>query len=84
MRTHFLTRNGLPYDCSEVDGTEDTVPPVDLPLCILPDGRRIARASVGQVAAGLGMISPPQLDGAAVGDTTLEEAEDRRPDLSQD
>jgi thioredoxin reductase (NADPH) len=58
----FLTRNGLPYDWQEVDGSGDTVDPVDLPLCILPDGRRIARATVEQVAAGLGMISPPQLD----------------------
>jgi thioredoxin reductase (NADPH) len=58
----FLTRNGLPYDWQEVDGTGDTVDPADLPLCILPDGRRIARATVEQVAAGLGMISPPQLD----------------------
>jgi thioredoxin reductase (NADPH) len=59
---HFLTRNRLPYDWQEVDGTRDTGDPADLPLCILPDGRRIARATVEQVAAGLGMISPPQLD----------------------
>jgi thioredoxin reductase (NADPH) len=58
----FLTRNGLPYDWQEVDGTGGTGDPADLPLCILPDGRRIARATVEQVAAGLGMISPPQLD----------------------
>ena len=58
----FLTRNGLPYDWQEVDGTGDTVDPADLPLCILRDGRRIARATVEQVAAGIGMISPPQLD----------------------
>ncbi len=41
---------------------EYTVDPADLPLCILPDGRRIARATVEQVAAGLGMIWPPQRD----------------------
>jgi hypothetical protein len=58
----FLTRNALPYDWQEVDGTGDTVDPADPPLCILPGGRRIARATVEQVAAGLGMISPPQLD----------------------
>ena len=42
----FLTRNGLPYDWQEVDGTGDTVDRADLPLCILPDaGASRARRS---------------------------------------
>jgi hypothetical protein len=45
-----------------MDRSGDSVDPADLRVCILPDGRRLARATVEQVAAGLGMISPPQLD----------------------
>jgi thioredoxin reductase (NADPH) len=40
---------GVPLDAAE------------LPMCILPDGTRLARATVEGVAAGLGMIAPPQL-----------------------
>jgi thioredoxin reductase (NADPH) len=58
----FLKRNGRPYDWQEADGAGETIDSADLPVCILPDGSRIARATVEQVAAGLGMISPPQLD----------------------
>ena len=33
--------------------------PSALPLCILPDGSRLASATVEQVAAGLGMVAAP-------------------------
>lgn len=66
----FLTRNGRPYEWVDIDERGDlssllgpaTVDTSRLPLCILPDGTRIAPATVEQVAAGLGMISPPSLD----------------------
>ncbi len=35
--------------------------PSALPLCILPDGSRLASATVEQVAAGLGMVAAPAL-----------------------
>jgi NADPH-dependent 2,4-dienoyl-CoA reductase/sulfur reductase-like enzyme len=35
------------------------VEPSALPLCILPDGSRLAAATVEQVAAGLGMVAAP-------------------------
>ena len=35
--------------------------PSALPLCILPDGSRLASATVEQVAAGLGMVAAPSL-----------------------
>ena len=35
------------------------VEPSALPLCILPDGLRLASATVEQVAAGLGMVAAP-------------------------
>ena len=65
----FLTRNGRPYEWVDIDEREDLdslfgpvhVDTSRLPLCILPDGTRIAPATVEQVAAGLGMISPPSL-----------------------
>src|SRR6266511_3009957 len=37
------------------------VEPSALPLCILPDGSRLASATVEQVAAGLGMVAAPAL-----------------------
>jgi thioredoxin reductase (NADPH) len=65
----FLSRNRYPYEWVDVaetdrvrdllDGTE--VETSNLPLCVLPDGRRLAPATVEQVASGLGMISPPSL-----------------------
>ena len=35
--------------------------PSALPLCILPDGSRLASATVAEVAAGLGMVAAPAL-----------------------
>ncbi|MEA2617583.1 MAG: thioredoxin reductase [Chloroflexota bacterium] len=65
----FLTRNGRPYDWIDVEeraGVDQLLGPDEiaasrLPLCILPDGTRLAAATVDQVAAGLGMISKPKL-----------------------
>ncbi|HWC39430.1 MAG TPA: NAD(P)/FAD-dependent oxidoreductase [Acidimicrobiales bacterium] len=65
----FLSRNRYPYEWVDVDQTERVRDLVDvgevestrLPLCILPDGRRLAPATVEQVAGGLGMISAPLL-----------------------
>jgi thioredoxin reductase (NADPH) len=64
----FLTRNGQPYDWVDVDhpGAElllqvEKIDVSILPLCILPDGTRLEAATVEQVAAGLGMVSAPQL-----------------------
>jgi len=65
----FLSRNGVPYDWVELDdadrlqqllGTDD-VDTSRLPICVLPDGRRIAGATVEQVASGLGMVAAPLL-----------------------
>jgi thioredoxin reductase (NADPH) len=64
----FLKRNGQPFDWVDVGqpGAELLLgsEPIDasrLPLCILPDGTRLAPATVEQVAAGLGMVSAPLL-----------------------
>ena len=65
----FLSRNGWPYEWVDVDQQERVRGVVDvsdaersrLPLCILPDGTRLAPATVEQVASGLGMISAPSL-----------------------
>src|SRR4029077_820207 len=63
----FLSRNGYPFEWVDagqpeavraVLGTAE-VEPSALPLCILPDGSRLASATVEQVAAGLGMIVAP-------------------------
>src|SRR6266576_1782047 len=65
----FLSRNGVPYDWVEIDdadriqqllGTDD-VDTSRLPICVLPDGRRLAGATVEQVASGLGMVAAPLL-----------------------
>ena len=65
----FLSRNGYPFewvDAGQPDavravlGVAD-VEPSALPLCILPDGSRLASATVEQVAAGLGMVAAPAL-----------------------
>jgi thioredoxin reductase (NADPH) len=63
----FLSRNGYPFewvDAGESDAVRAVlgvaeVEPSALPLCILPDGSRLASATVEQVAAGLGMIAAP-------------------------
>ena len=63
----FLSRNGYPFEWVDagqpeavraVLGTAE-VEPSALPLCILPDGSRLASATVEQVAAGLGMVVAP-------------------------
>jgi thioredoxin reductase (NADPH) len=63
----FLSRNGYPFewvDASQPDAVRAVlggadVEPSALPLCILPDGSRLASATVEQVAAGLGMVVAP-------------------------
>ena len=67
----FLSRNRFPYEWVDVDQTDrlrdlldvSEIEPTGLPLCILPDGTRLAPATVEQVASGLGMISAPSLSG---------------------
>src|ERR1039457_7009677 len=65
----FLSRNGCPFEWVDA-GQPDAVravlgaaeaEPSALPLCILPDGSRLAAATVEQVAAGLGMVAAPAL-----------------------
>src|SRR6201986_2732935 len=63
----FLSRNGYPFewvDAGQPDAVRAvlgvaSVEPSALPLCILPDGSRLASATVEQVAAGLGMVAAP-------------------------
>ena len=65
----FLSRNGYPFewvDAGQPDAVRAVlgvaeVEPSALPLCILPDGSRLAAATVEQVAAGLGMVAAPAL-----------------------
>lgn len=65
----FLSRNGVPYDWVEIDDAERVrrlfdggdIDPSRLPICVLPDGRRLADATVEQVASGLGMVAAPLL-----------------------
>jgi thioredoxin reductase (NADPH) len=65
----FLSRNGVPYEWVDVDDTERVaallsagdVGADQLPVCVLPDGVRLAPATVEAVAAGLGMVSAPLL-----------------------
>src|SRR4029077_16466631 len=65
----FLSRNGVPYDWVDLDDAErvralvspSEMDPGRLPLCILPNGIRLAPATVEDVAAGLGMVSAPSL-----------------------
>ena len=63
----FLSRNGYPFewvDAGQPDAVRAVlgvaeVEPSALPLCILPDGSRLAAATVEQVAEGLGMVAAP-------------------------
>ena len=63
----FLSRNGYPFESVDAGRPEAVravlgtakVEPSALPLCILPDGSRLASATVEQVAAGLGMVVAP-------------------------
>src|SRR6267143_4218253 len=65
----FLSRNGVSYDWVEIDDADrvrqlldgDDVDPNRLPICVLPDGRRLAGATVQEVASGLGMVAAPLL-----------------------
>jgi thioredoxin reductase (NADPH) len=65
----FLSRNGVSYDWVEVDDADRVrqllgggdVDLNRLPICVLPDGRRLADATVEQVASGLGMMAAPLL-----------------------
>jgi thioredoxin reductase (NADPH) len=65
----FLSRNGVPYDWVEIDDADRVrqlfdggdVDPDRLPICVLPDGRRLAAATVEEVADGLGMVAAPLL-----------------------
>jgi thioredoxin reductase (NADPH) len=65
----FLSRNGIPYEWVDVDDAERVaalVPAAEmgldqLPVCVLPSGMRLAPATLEDVAAGLGMVSPPSL-----------------------
>src|SRR5712691_7708135 len=65
----FLSRNGVPYEWVDVDDTErvaglltvQETDPDQLPVCILPNGMRLAPATLEGVAAGLGMVSAPTL-----------------------
>src|SRR5438552_11678722 len=65
----FLSRNGVPYDWVDLDDAErvralvspSEMDPGVLPICILPNGIRLAPATLEDVAAGLGMVSAPSL-----------------------
>ena len=65
----FLSRNGIPYQWVDLDDAErvaalaspSEIQPDRLPLCVLPDGARLAPATLEDVAAGLGMVSAPSL-----------------------
>ncbi len=65
----FLSRNGVPYEWVDVDDAarvEALLPAAErgvdqLPVCVLPNGMRLAPATLESVAAGLGMVSLPSL-----------------------
>src|ERR1700687_69157 len=65
----FLSRNAVPYEWVDVDDRDRvagllTVPETDpdqLPVCILPNGMRLAPATLEGVAAGLGVGAAPTL-----------------------
>ena len=65
----FLSRNGVPYDWVDLEDVErlpavvspSEMDPSLLPICILPNGIRLAPATLEDVAAGLGMMSTPSL-----------------------
>ena len=60
-----MSRNGVPYDWMDLEGVErlpvvvsaSEMDPGLLPICILPNGIRLAPATVEDVATGLGMMS---------------------------
>jgi thioredoxin reductase (NADPH) len=65
----FLSRNGVPYqwvDVEDVARVEALLPAGEsgvgeLPVCILPNGMRLAPATLESVATGLGMVLAPSL-----------------------
>jgi thioredoxin reductase (NADPH) len=67
----FLSRNGVPYEWVDVDDAAQlaALSPAaagatgadELPVCVLPNGMRLAPATLEGVAAGLGMVSAPSL-----------------------
>jgi thioredoxin reductase (NADPH) len=65
----FLNRNGVPYEWVDIDDaarvgallTPGEMDVDQLPVCVLPDGTRLAPATLEGVAAGLGMVSAPSL-----------------------
>jgi thioredoxin reductase (NADPH) len=64
----FLSRNGVPYEWVDLDDARvaallpgEEREGEQLPVCILPDGSRLAPATLEAVAAGLGMVSAPSL-----------------------
>ncbi len=65
----FLSRNSVPYEWVDIDDAARVAPllsdaelSVDqLPVCVLPNGMRLAPATLEGVAAGLGMVSAPAL-----------------------
>jgi thioredoxin reductase (NADPH) len=65
----FLSRNGVPYEWADVDDTARVAALLpagerdaeQLPVCVLPNGDRLAPATLEGVAAGLGMVSAPSL-----------------------
>lgn len=65
----FLSRNGVPYEWIDVDDAPRVEALLSaeergvdrLPVCVLPNGVRLAPATLEGVAAGLGMVSAPSL-----------------------
>jgi thioredoxin reductase (NADPH) len=67
----FLSRNGIPYEWVDVDDAarvsallpagEGDVGVDQFPICVLPNGVRLAPATLEGVAEGLGMVSAPSL-----------------------
>lgn len=65
----FLSRNGVPYewvDLNDAGRVGELLSPAEmdpgrLPVCILPNGSRLAPATLEDVATGLGMVSAPSL-----------------------
>ncbi len=65
----FLSRNGVPYEWVDMDDAARAGALLSaaergddqLPVCVLPNGIRLAPATLEGVAAGLGMVSTPSL-----------------------
>ncbi len=65
----FLSRNSVPYEWVDVDDAVRVAALLpgwerdadQLPVCVLPNGMRLAPATLEGVAAGLGMVSAPLL-----------------------